>query len=334
MAIRTVTNAGIKKDSAQGSYKKNDPWTIGFKMLNLNKPGSTFKIRILPPNNDEKIFKDSYDGFAFAFPTHFGVGDNGKEMCVCPNRLAPRYRVKCPMCAEFSKGEQTRSSRLTFYYYINFVLLSKHENIERQDAEGKLIVYTARVPKTQVFDPIAKYMEDQDRAITDPFSLEKGCAISISVTEKVVGKDKFPQYAVMFSEASTGDITAKVRENDIKDLRLIGRYIPTNAAMRALVDGMPITEAMEVCGKIDVATGQQIGGVEEKPEVEKVAKGKAVSDDLDSDFNLDEDEDDGLFADSAAKAPKSNPKGKSDKAPVEDDDLLIDAPATDDDDLS
>lgn len=279
MAIRQVTTAGIKKDSAAGSFKKSAAFVEGFRMLSL-KAGATYKMRILPPNNDEKVYSEPYDGFAVSLPSHYGVGDNAKEMCVCPNRLAPRYRVKCPMCVEFSEGKSTKRSKLSFYYYMNIVLLSKHEGIERTDSEGKLIVYTVRIPKPTFYDVLANYCENPDRAVADPFSLEKGCAVSVTVTEKKVGLDKFPNYQIQFNEASVGDLTPKIRIEDIKDLRYIVRYIPTNAAMRNIADGMPIAEAMDVFGKIDTVTGKQIGGATES-EAEEKAKDKAIVDDLD-----------------------------------------------------
>lgn len=312
MAIKQVTTAGIKKDASAGSFRRAAAFTGDFKMLNLNKPGQNFKIRILPPNNDESIWKESYEGFAFAVPSHYGVGDNGKETCICPNKLAPRYRVTCPMCEEYKSGQGTPRSKLSFYYYMNCVLLSKHEEVERQDAEGNLIVYTIKVPKATVFDVIAAYMENQERGVVDPFSLKDGCAITISVTEKKVGTSKYPQYMVQFNEASKADISNKVRENDIKDLRLIGRFIPTSAAMRNIAEGMPINEAMDVCGKIDTSTGKQIGGVleaEKKPVaaaekkeavveedellIDKPATKKTVesADDLDADLIIDDDAD-------------------------------------------
>lgn len=332
--IRQVTQQGNQDAAEKGSYSRgNNFFTTGFKMLNLNKPGQNFKLRILPPNNDESIFKEPYNGFAVPLPTHFGVGDNGKEMCVCPNRLAPRYRVKCPMCAEFSKGEQTRRSRLTFYYYFNCVLISKHTEkdsvIPRQDKEGTLIVYTVRVPKVQVFDILANYLKIQNRAVTDPFSLEKGCAVTISVSEKKVGDQKFPQYQVQFNEASVGDISKRVCIADIKDLRLIGRYLPTNAAMRNIVDGCSITEAMDRFGKIDTTTGVQIGGVKEVAPTE-TSKDKDILNDLDADLEIDSSDLPKLESVEPNSEPEVDPETKVDLISV-DDVILDNDPAAEDD---
>lgn len=292
MAIRQVTSNGIKQASNAGSFKKTGPFTQDFKILAL-KPGATYKIRVLPPNNDEKTYTENYDGFAVAFPSHYGVGDNAKEFCLCPNRVAPRYRVKCPMCVEYSEGKSTGRSKLNFYYYMNVVLLSKHEGIERTDAEGKLIVYTVRIPKPTFFDVLAAYCDNPDRAVADPFSIDKGCAISVTVTEKKAGEKKFPNYQIQFNEASVGDLTPKIRESDIKELRHIYRFIPTNAAMRNIADGMPIAEAMDVFGKIDIVTGKQIGGTKEEEKPAEAPKA-AIVDDLDDLAD---------FGDAPAKAP-------------------------------
>jgi hypothetical protein len=289
MAIKKVTMNGLKAASDAGSYRrKSDSFTAGFRLLPLKAP-NTYKFRILPPNNNETLFKDSYEGFAFAFPSHYGVGDGGKESCVCPNRLAPKYRVKCPMCAEFSSGAQTGRSKLRFYYYINVILLSKIDDFPAKGPDGKFIVYTIRVPKVQVFDDLAAYCENQDRAVDDPFCMEHGCAVTISVSEKRVGKDTFPQYKVQFNEASRGDLNGKVNEDDIKDLRQIGLFIPTNAAMQNIIDGMPIGEAMSAFGKINTVTGEQVGGATESPKQDKKIN-------VEIDADLDIDDDDGIVA--------------------------------------
>lgn len=323
MAFKKVTMEGVNQASSAGSYTSGaNPFTEGFKMLNLNMPGETFTLRILPPVNDSKVFSDESNAFAFCMPTHGSVGNNGKETCICPKKHSPKHMVTCPFCKEFSENAGTQRSKMNFYYYMNVVLRSKHTHkktgeIPRQKEGGKFIVYTIKVPKKTVFDVIADYYKDEERSIADLCDLKEGCSITIKVEEISTGNAKYPKYTVTVKEGSKGDITQYVDENDVKDLRLIGRYIPTSAAMRNIAAGMSVAESMMAMGKIDITTGEQIGGKKEiAPAVEK-------SQDIELLDNLDD------FGDDVQV--ETAPPAKAEKKPSKpaDDDLILD-----DDDLS
>ena len=269
MAIGTINTETVIHDAQTSVYSSGkNPMLAQFNIFSLIPSSEPYRLRILPPNYDEEKFGCPYNNFAVSVPQHYGVGKNKKEYVWCPEKISPKSKVKCPLCAEFANNPDTASerSKLKVYYYINAIILSKHKTSKGADipikkANGKYMVYTIKIPKKAVFEVIANYYKNKNRAVIDPVDLVNGCAIDITVGEQTIGANKkVPSYQVHIAEASRGNVGKVIDIDDIKDLRLLTEFIPTTAAMREAIDGMPIEEALSIAGKVSTITGEQIGG--------------------------------------------------------------------------
>lgn len=242
---------------------KKNPFMEQFNLLTLEE-GQTYKFRLLPMNWEEKFGETSK--FYSLVMHHGSIGSNGKELTICPARteLAAKVHVRCPLCDEFSKmgKESPDRAKMKAYYYVNAILLSDNVNthsqkpVAKKKNNGKFIVYTLRLSKTQVFDVIAQYYANQERNVKDMVDLQHGCAISVMVCKKA----GFKNYQTQILEASKADVTNYIDIDDIKDLRNITAFVPTYYAVKLMMDNTSILDAIEMGGKVDFFTGKQVGG--------------------------------------------------------------------------
>lgn len=226
--------------------------------------GQTYKFRLLPMNWEERFGETAR--FYHLVMHHGSIGANGQELTICPGRteLAVKVHTRCPLCDEFSKLGKAAPDRakMKAYYYVNAILLSDNINprsqkpIPKKKANGKFIVYTLRLSKTQVFDIIAQYYANQERNVKDIVDLVHGCAISVMVGKRA----GFKNYQTQILEASKADVTPYIDIDDIKDLRNITAFVPTYHAVKLMMDNTSIIDAIEMGGRIDYFTGKQIGG--------------------------------------------------------------------------
>lgn len=260
MPIENVDAQSTASTVGESAYSGGSPFTAGFKMLTLEE-GQTYQLRLLPPNWHERFGKTNR--FAVKQICHGGVGSQAQELCSCPTNsdFNVKVIVKCGACAENGSTKSERS-KLKLYYYANCILLSNNTNprtgkaIPRKNDKGKFIVYTIRMAKTQVYDVLATYYGNPKRAVPDICNMKTGCAISITAIKKAA----FKNYQTQILEASKADLTPYVDVNDIKDLRFITEYVPTEYAMKLILGGTSVKDAMEVGGKISTLTGEQVGG--------------------------------------------------------------------------
>lgn len=288
MFAKTTSNAVIEGAAVNVYASKGNPFLKEFKMLPLrgNGEGEVYKMRILPINYDEAKF-GATDKFFVIVPQHYGVGKDAKEYAMCPEKaIGIKTLIKCPLCAEF-KGidDSPKRARITPYYYMNVILLSDNQYIDskkvirpiaKKNAEtGKYIVYTIKVTKKQIFDIISNYYKNPQRKVKDMCDLVYGCAIQITATSKMVAGKDMPNFETKILEESRGDISKLIDEKDVKDLRLITEFVPTKTAVHNMMEGMSVSDAMEVSGMVHVMSGKQIGGATHTTSVKP-----AVTDDI------------------------------------------------------
>lgn len=261
MPIENVDAQSTASSVGESAYSGGSPFTAGFKMLTFEE-GQTYQLRLLPPNWIEKFGKTNR--FAVKQICHGGVGSQAQELCSCPTNsdFIVKTIVKCGCCAENGSTTKSERSKLKLYYYANCILLSNNTNprtgkvIPRKNDKGKFIVYTIRMAKTQVYDVLATYYGNPKRAVPDICNMKTGCAISITAIKKAA----FKNYQTQILEASKGDLTPYIDVNDIRDLRYITEYVPTEYAMKLILGGTSVKDAMEVGGKVSTVTGEQVGG--------------------------------------------------------------------------
>lgn len=268
MAFATVTKKGI--DTSKHTFASSKSVFIPNKDRQLIlKSGITYKFRIVPNNMNEAKYPDEYTSFAIAVPQHYGVGQNSKESVLCPQNIAKKLKIKCPLCAEFAeKGPSSSRACTKVYYYMRVVLMNKIEGINNYKEDGKtFIVYTIKVPKKSVIDVLFDYYDDEERAIPDIADLAEGCTIAIKVSKVTIdagGKPvTVPNYSTTISEASRGSLLKLIKSEDVTDLRDYTEYVPTTKAILETMEGLPLAEAVAAYGKINTSTGKQEGGVVE-----------------------------------------------------------------------
>jgi hypothetical protein len=271
MAFSSVTKQGI--DGSKHTFATNKNVFIPEKTKNLLlKADVTYKFRIVPNNSDVEKYGKEFNSFAIAQPQHYGIGQNKKEYVPCPQQIAPKLKIQCPLCAEFAElGTKSDRACSKVYYYMRVVLMNKIEGIPNYKEDGKtFIVYTIKVPKKSVIDALFDYYDDTDRAVPDMADLADGCSITIKVSKQTIearnGKTiTVPNYNTQINEASKGSLVKVIDPKDVTDLRDINAWVPTAKAIREAMEGLPLSEAIGTFGKVSTIDGKQVGGVAEEP---------------------------------------------------------------------
>lgn len=266
--ITKVDRSEVVSTLNQNVYGSSSPFISSVKNLSLAVDINPYIVRVMPANCDPR-FGSPTSNFAVYAPQHEGLGRDGKEKSLCPNRLSTaKAHVVCPCCNEYSHDNPEKRAKLKPYMYMNVILMSNHVDkkgtpIPIIDENGQYIVYTVRITKSQVFDEIAKYYRRTQAKVADPCDLTYGCAVKIQVFKK----GDFWNYKVDVDDSNLGDLLALnekglpyVNVDTIPDLRTIVEWIPTEEAMTAMMSGMSVKDSLELGGKVNIFTGERKGG--------------------------------------------------------------------------